>query len=117
MSWLAERFAQARAIASSPGRVIAVDFDDLLARLELTMAGIAAHFGLDVPASRLSELGRNPVMSRYSKAPEHAYSPALRAQLLAQARREHGDELRRGLVWLQAVASRHRRAGQLSGGL
>ena len=38
-------------------------------------------------------------MRRYSKAPEHAYDLALRNDVLAAARAEHGEEIRRGMRW------------------
>ena len=44
------------------------------------------------------------MLTRYSKAPDHEYSPALRAQVLAQARRERGEEIARGMAWLESLA-------------
>jgi hypothetical protein len=43
-------------------------------------------------------------MSRYSKAPEHAYSPALREQLLTRARDEHRTTIADAAAWLAAAA-------------
>jgi hypothetical protein len=45
-----------------------------------------------------------PALTQYSKAPEHAYGPAVRAQVLDGARRQHRDELGRGLAWLASLA-------------
>jgi hypothetical protein len=61
---------------------------------------------LQLPADPgwLAQLGSNPALARYSKSPDHEYSPALRAQVLDQARREHRDEIRRGLEWLESMA-------------
>jgi hypothetical protein len=53
------------------------------------------------------------VLTRYSKAPDFSYSPKLRAELLAQARTEHADELRCGLDFLGALASRHRAVAEI----
>ena len=107
MSWLAETLAQEQTVAAAGLRVLRVDFDRMLGCVEETVTDIAAHFGLTVPASKLSSLATSPVLTRYSKAPEHSYSPALRAELLAQARRECGVELRKGMAWLEGMAKRH----------
>jgi hypothetical protein len=64
---------------------------------------VAAHLALAVPEGWASQLGSHPALTRYSKSPDHEYSPALRAQVLDQARREHAVEMRRGLAWLEAV--------------
>ena len=100
MAWLAETMAQR--IAAGP-RVLMLDFERMLGALDETLAIVAAHFGVPVPDAATIAA----TMSRYSKGPEHAYSPALRAQLLAQARREHAGELREGLDWIQQVAKRY----------
>jgi hypothetical protein len=44
-----------------------------------------------------------PHLSRYSKAPEHAYDAQLRRDVLDQARHEHADEISRGLAWLRSA--------------
>jgi hypothetical protein len=41
---------------------------------------------------------------QYSKAPERSYGPAMRAQLLTEARSEHRAEIGRGLNWLAGLA-------------
>ncbi|MEP6968709.1 MAG: hypothetical protein ABI906_11585, partial [Pseudomonadota bacterium] len=47
----------------------------------------------------------------YSKAPEHPYDADLRRRVLAQARREHGDEIERGIAWLDAAGTARRTLG------
>jgi hypothetical protein len=46
-------------------------------------------------------------MRRYSKAPEHAYDAALRRAVLDEARALHGEEIRRGLSWLEDAAAEY----------
>lgn len=106
MAWLAETLAQQAAHRHAPDRVLAIDFEALLADLDTTLAAAANHLGLPMPPPAMI----TAVMSRYSKGPEHAYSPALRKQLLAQARHEQAEELRKGLDWLERMAARHRAA-------
>lgn len=111
MSWLAEKSAQMCAGTAADTRVLNLDFEHMLSHLDETMTNVAAHFAL--PAPDLDSLARSPALTRYSKAPEHAYSPALRAELLAQARREHAAELKKGLDWLDKLAKRHAAAATL----
>ena len=44
------------------------------------------------------------MLARYSKAPEFAYTPDVRAELLRDSRRRNGDEIRKGLAWLERLA-------------
>ncbi|MEY4376816.1 MAG: hypothetical protein RJB26_1366 [Pseudomonadota bacterium] len=103
LAWLAEAWSQRELAQQAGTRVLAVDFDRLLGDVEGTLSGVLRHFGLDANAAPL--LARSPVLTRYSKATEHAYSPALRQQLLAQARRDQAVELQRGMRWLETLAA------------
>jgi len=104
MSWLAESHSQHEAVARFPGRVVAIDFDAFLARVPENMARIVGHFGLPADARYLAAVGRSPVLTRYSKAPEYAYTPEVRAEILREARRNHRDEIRKGTAWLERLA-------------
>jgi len=97
MSWAAERLTQIHAAQALGERVIAVDFDAMLEDVRATVARVLAHFGIVAPASGKTY---GEILARYSKAPEHAYSPSLRKDLLAQARDNFGPEIREALVWL-----------------
>ena len=46
-------------------------------------------------------------MGRYSKALDYEYSPALRREILAEARWRHGAAIRDGLNWLASLAGRY----------
>jgi hypothetical protein len=104
MSWLAETLTRHELLDRFPRQVLAVNFDLLLADLPSVMHEVVGHFGLSPPAQWFAQLESNPVLTRYSKAPDHEYSPALRAQVLAQARRERGEEIARGMAWLESLA-------------
>jgi hypothetical protein len=104
MSWLAESLTRREILDQSPDRVLAVDFDAFLGDLPRAMQQIVDHLQLPADPGWLSRLGMNPALARYSKSQDHEYSPALRAQVLDQARREHRDEIRRGLGWLESLA-------------
>ena len=99
-SWLAESRSRCEAAARFPERVIALDFDAFLASVPECMARILGHFGLPVDARYLSAVGRSAVLTRYSKAPEYAYTPQVRAEILREARRDQREEIRKGMAWL-----------------
>jgi hypothetical protein len=104
MSWLAESLCRYDVLARFPRQVLAVDFDEFLVDVAAGMRQVLAQFGLPIDEHWLSQLATSPVLTRYSKAPEHPYGPTLRAQVLDHARREHGAEIQKGLVWLAALA-------------
>ena len=45
-------------------------------------------------------------MSRYSKATEYQYSPALRNEVIAHAEQRHGPEIDAALAMLESAAER-----------
>jgi hypothetical protein len=107
MSWLAETLNQRDLVQRFPDRVVAIDFDGFLGDVAGGLERIVRHLELPCDSQRVSELARSPTLSRYSKSPDAEYSPELRSQLLDQARRQHGDEIRRGLRWLESHAGGH----------
>jgi len=111
MSWLAETCAQHDATSRFPDRVLALDFDRFLTAVAESMDRIGAHFGLPRDARYLASVASSPVLGRYSKAPEYAYSPQLRADVLRDSRRDNADEIRRGMDW---IAQRTRTDGALA---
>lgn len=114
MSWLTESLAQRTALEQFDDRILPLDFDLLLSNLEPTIARVQQHLGIEAPPGFSATITRSPVLTRYSKAPkEYAYSPAMRTQLLAQARREHAGEIRAGLRFLEQLGGRHARVAAL----
>jgi hypothetical protein len=103
--WLAETWSQHKALDELGGRVLAVDFDALLGDVTAHVSRVVSHLGLPHEPSYLTNVGRSAVLQRYAKAPEHAYSPAMRAQILGDARRQYGEEIRRGLLWLEKLGA------------
>ncbi|MCA1750147.1 MAG: hypothetical protein LC634_11705, partial [Sphingomonadales bacterium] len=73
----------------------------------------AAHF-LNVPldADRAATLVSGPIMQRYSKSPEHDYSPRLRADLIAETRRQRGEDIGAAMAWLESAAKDHPPIGE-----
>jgi hypothetical protein len=114
IAWLAESLSRADALATAPERVLALDFDTLLADVPATLGRVFAHFDMAVSKNFLAGLAASPALTRYSKAPDaHAYSPALRSELLAQARREQAGEIAKGLKLIERLAAADARVATL----
>lgn len=113
MSWLAESWAQCDALSRFSDRVIAVDFDEFLSNVGSSMERILGHLGLPRDSRYLSEVEHSPVLTRYSKGPEHSYSPQLRAQVLSESRQRNREEIRRGMSWLQQLAKSQTAVAQI----
>lgn len=106
MSWLCEMTALHRAAAEFPSRVQWVDFDDFLRDPVRALGRIFQALGAaDITMSQIEALTRGPLMRQYSKAPEYAYDAALRREVHLSADVEHGAEIRKGMRWLERVAS------------
>jgi len=111
LTWLVETLTQTDAKEKFGERVLPIDFDDFLGDPSNEIRRVCAHFGLSPPEPYFTAAANSPVLQRYSKAPEHAYSPALRAQILAQSRITNAAEIRNGMAWLEAFARRSPAAG------
>lgn len=107
MSWLAESWTRHEALRQCPSQVIGVDFDAFLGDVERGIERVLAHFGRPSGPALLAKLARSPVLNRYSKAPEYAYTPGLRAEVLRDSRRLNAEEIRKGMQWLERQARAH----------
>ncbi len=105
MGWLAERVRFAALAQQHPGRVLRVDFEQLLAQPEAELQRVAGHLHLDaalVPAALQS-----PAWGKYSKAQEHGYGRDDRAHDLQLAQQRHAGEIREGMDWVEARVQCH----------
>lgn len=104
-AWACEMTAlEAAAAAMADRHILWANFDQLLADMEAGLMRLADFFGFEAPAERVSEIARGPLMSRYSKALEYDYSPALRRQLIEQELRLQGPAIEAALGLLGKVA-------------
>ena len=90
--------------AMPPGSVEWADFDGMLDSMSAHLKRVAAFFGWDAHEERIAEIATGPLMRRYSKALEFDYSPELRRELLGEARRDHGENIRSALGMLARTA-------------
>jgi len=104
LGWACEMTSLGAAAAQMPeGTVLWLDFDTFLADPVAGFRTVAAHFGHEAD----DEVARGPLMGRYSKALDYEYSPALRNEILADARWRHGAAIRDGLNWLEGLTRRY----------
>jgi hypothetical protein len=111
LGWACEMTSLERAASALPaGTVLWMDFDTFLADPATHLTAIARHFALDEATAPVVAAG--PLMGRYSKALDHEYSPALRREILADARRRHAGAIHDALNWLGTLESRYPAAAQ-----
>lgn len=116
LSWLSESLSRRDALRQFGGRVAAIDFDALLMNVPDGMARIMKQFELPEDPKFLSAITVSPTLTRYAKAPEHAYTPQFRAQILADSHRRNGAEIREGLHWLENAARTNVVVAEILGG-
>jgi hypothetical protein len=114
MTWTVERLTQARAQSELGERVLPIDFDAFLRAPGETLRRICGHFDVAALDSFFAEASESAVLRRYSKAPEHPYTPDLREEILAQSRVQNAVEIGKGLAWLEQFK---RAAPELAGAL
>jgi hypothetical protein len=113
-AWLTEMLSLQAAATAVGGRAMWFDFDSMLADMTGALSGVAAHFRLPVDHKMIREIAEGPLMARYSKALEFDYSPGLRRDLLAEAGRQHRDDIERALGWLHDMVRRQPKAAPLA---
>ena len=102
MSWLAETLPRSIPLRVAPQVMLGVDFDAFLADVPGGMRRVLTHFGLPADGHG-GRLAVTPVLTQYSKAPEHPYGPAVGARSSTGASPASGGA-RRGLAWLERIA-------------
>jgi len=112
IAWAVEMCGLVEAQRAAGTRALTIDFDQFLAEPEPMLQAAFLHFGIDVPPERVNEILAGPLMQSYSKAPEHAYSPALRREILDEAHKTHAAQIDKGLAWLEHTAETHPLIGE-----
>lgn len=118
MCWLAGVLDLAALKIAAAERAMIADFSIFLNAPATELQRIAAHMRIDLSAEAAQRAVAGPIMQTYSKAQEHAYSPALRSQVIGNALVEHETEIARGLRWLERLADTYpaaSRAVQMAG--
>ncbi len=106
MSWMCELVTLFIAQKTSQSaNVLWMDFEAFLNSPQDQLITAASHFSLDLSERKAAELVSGPIMSSYSKAPEHDYSPNLRQELLAEANQNHAADIRAAILWTEKIAT------------
>jgi hypothetical protein len=113
LGWACEMTSLEAAAAKLPREaVLWLDFDLFLTDPARHFADIAAHFRHPLERGQARAICEGLLMGRYSKALEYEYSPDLRREILADARRRHGTAIKEALNWLGGLESRYPAAAQ-----
>jgi len=105
LGWACEMTALADGANSAGGRALWLDFDRFLADPRAGLSRCFRHLAIAASDSEINTILAGPGMRRYSKAPEHAYDAALRDRVLDEAHANAGEEINRGMRWLEAAAT------------
>ena len=104
-AWACEMMSLEKAAEEMGDRRIQwADFDRMLEDMPAAIGRAAEHFGFTAEPGSLEAIASGALMRRYSKALDHGYSPALRRDLIAQASRDHGRDIRGALAMLERAA-------------
>tara|TARA_R110000772_G_scaffold236665_2_gene348385 strand:- start:501 stop:1550 length:1050 start_codon:yes stop_codon:yes gene_type:complete len=106
MSWMCELVTLFAAQKASPSAsILWMDFESFLRDPKEKLIIAATHFNHRLSPQMASELVSGPIMSSYSKAPEHDYSPDLRQELLKEANQNHAADIHTALQWAEKIAA------------
>ncbi|NVJ97002.1 MAG: hypothetical protein HWE25_02555 [Alphaproteobacteria bacterium] len=107
LTYVAEMVNMERAGAQSPERVLRLDFDRYLNAPAESLKDMAAHFGKPVADDAIGAALANPVLGRYSKATDYAFSAGERLERLRASRAANKAEITNGMNWLVDFARTH----------
>jgi len=106
MGWLAEQLRfDALARGEDAGRVLRVDFEDLLASPEAVLTRIAGHLALSIEG--VAHALDAPAWKRYSKAQQHGYGREDRDHDLALAKQRFAMRIAAGRAWVERLTQRY----------
>lgn len=103
-AWACEASALEAAAQGSDAKVLWVDFDRALADLLPSLKAMTEALAIAAPAEAVEALAQSPLLGRYSKALDHAYSPSLRRQLIGQAAQANRTAIDSALAMLDRAA-------------
>ena len=107
LSWLAEAATLARLAQAEPDRVMALDFEDFLARPGEALHAVAAHFSLPASPEDARSAIASPLLSRYSKSPDQGFTPDDRAAQQADSAARNAGEIAKGRAMAEGLVGRY----------
>lgn len=103
MTWLAEVSTGNKGLSGR--EVLKLDFDTFLQRPEECLANVCEALDLNATAKSCTAAVTGTIMRTYSKAPEHAYGPKLRGDVIADSRRRNATEISKGMQLIDRFRS------------
>ena len=104
-AWACEMTALEQVAERSADRdILWADFDAMLGDMEGALGRVAGFFGCET--ARVPQIAAGPLMSRYSKAMEHEYSPSLRRELIGEASERFAPAIKEALAMLERAAEK-----------
>jgi hypothetical protein len=113
LSWVVEALTREHLRTAVGDRLLTLDFDHFLEDMPASMAAVLAHFGLPGGTELADRIARSPTLGQYAKAPEHAYSSQLRADVIRRSMQHNRTEIARGLALLDSLGKEHGRVAEL----
>jgi len=104
-AWLIEQLRW-QALSADPalsGRLIDLDFAQVLRDPAPAVARLAMHYGLDVPEDWTQRIKESALLSRYAKDGNAHFDSNARRRELAAAARNHAAAIADGMQWAQAA--------------
>ena len=106
-SWVCEALTREDIRQSAGDRLMRLDFDDFLANVPGRVKKLCDHFGLPSSDAVVARIAGSPTLGQYAKAPEHAYSSSLRADVIQDSRKRNRSEIELGLKWIRKMADQY----------
>jgi hypothetical protein len=103
MTWLAEISSGNKGVTGR--EVLKLDFDAFLQQPEECLANVCKALDLSATAESCTAAVAGPIMRTYSKAPEHAYGPKLRDEVIADSRQRNAAEISKGMQLIDRFRS------------
>ncbi|WP_271068732.1 hypothetical protein [Caulobacter sp. NIBR1757] len=104
--WTTEMLAMDTAARANPDQVLGIDFDIFLADPAQGLTKALKHLGQPADSTVVQAIVSSPLMSRYAKNLGQSFTAATRRQLQATSRANNAEEIRKGVAWIDAAASR-----------
>lgn len=117
LAWMVERGVEHDVLTAdaTKDRTIDVDFDVFLERPVEELGRIADHLELGASDADVEAAATGPLMSQYSKVPGQSFTPDMRKALMQETRQVRGEDIARGMAWLDRVAAQSEAAARLLG--
>jgi hypothetical protein len=103
MTWLAEVSTASQALGERAA--LRLNFDDFLQRPGELLASSCEALGLEADSEHCEAAVGGPIMRTYSKAPEHAYGPKFRDDIIAESKRRNAEEIAKGMRLVERLRS------------